>query len=375
MTILGQVLREEEQYILKMRRLYELYGYKKYKMNKFEHYDLYLENKSFLASNNIVTFTDAGGTLLALKPDITLSIVKNAPESFSQPEKVYYCENVYRSANLSGGIQEILQVGIEYIGEMDTYAQTEVLSLAAKSLGEISSSFVIGISHMGLMTALLDRAKLKGTARRVALRCLGEKNTHELRVVCQEESIAMADIERLVSVTEIYGAFEAGLTKLNTLLADVPAGDPAKLAADELGQLYRVLDAIGCGARFVLDFSVTNDMDYYNGVTFQGFVDGIPAHVLSGGRYDTLVKKFGKHAGAIGFAIYPDLLERLAADPRDSELDVLITYGDADPAAAAVEAQKLTDEGLRVRVQKEAAGTVRYKKHVRLDTAKGGLDI
>ena len=137
MTILGQILRKEEQCILKMRRLYELYGYKKYKMNKFEHYDLYLENKSFLASNNIVTFTDAGGTLLALKPDITLSIVKNAPKSYSEPEKVYYCENVYRSTDLSGGIQEILQVGIEYIGEMDTYAQAEVLSLAAKSLGEM----------------------------------------------------------------------------------------------------------------------------------------------------------------------------------------------------------------------------------------------
>ncbi len=375
MTILGQVLREEEQYILKMRRLYELYGYKKYKMNKFEHYDLYLENKSFIASNNIVTFTDAGGTLLALKPDITLSIVKNAPESFSQPEKVYYCENVYRSTDFSGGIQEILQVGIEYIGEMDTYAQAEVLSLAAKSLREISIRSVIGVSHMGLMTALLDRAKLEGAARREVLRCLGEKNIHELRAICREESVTKADIARLVCITEIYGAFEVALTKLDALLADVPAGDPARQAAQELRQLYRVLDATGCGEQFVLDFSVTNDMDYYNGVTFQGFVDGIPAHVLSGGRYDTLVKKFGKQAGAIGFAIYPDLLERFAADSRDSELDVLITYGNADPVAAAVEAQKLTDEGLRVRVQKEMTSTVRYKKHVRIDTGKGGSDI
>lgn len=375
MTILGQILRKEEQCILKMRRLYELYGYKKYKMNKFEHYDLYLENKSFLASNNIVTFTDAGGTLLALKPDITLSIVKNAPKSYSEPEKVYYCENVYRSTDLSGGIQEILQVGIEYIGEMDTYAQAEVLSLAAKSLGEISAHSVIGISHMGLVTALLDRAKMEGTARGEVLRCIGEKNIHELRSICQEKSVALADLERITSIAGVYGDFEIGLAKLDALLADLPAGDPAHRATDELGQLYRVLDAIGCGAKFVLDFSVTNDMDYYNGVTFQGFVDGIPAHVLSGGRYDTLVQKFGKKAGAIGFAIYPDLLERFAADPRDSELDVLITYGDADPAIAAVEAQKLTDEGLRVRVQKEANSTTGYKKHVRLDPAEGDSGI
>ncbi|MCI8611592.1 MAG: hypothetical protein HFE66_06715 [Clostridiales bacterium] len=374
MTILD-LLREEEKYILKMRRLYELYGYKKYKMSKFEHYDLYLENKSFLSSSNILTFTDAGGTLLALKPDITLSIVKNAPESFFEPEKVYYCENVYRSTDQSSGIREILQVGIEYIGEMDTYAQAEVLALAAKSLREISSSSVIGISHMGLVTALLDQAKLEGMARREVLRCLGEKNVHELQAVCREEAVAEKDINKLTSVAEVYGPLQASLAKLADLLADTSAGDPARLAVDELAQLYQVLDAVGCGTQFVLDFSVTNDMDYYNGVTFQGFVDGIPAHVLSGGRYDTLVKKFGKQAGAIGFAIYPNLLEQFSEDTRDSDLDVLITYGSADPAAAAAEAQKLTNEGLQVRVQKDTVSTVRYKKHVRMDKKEGGAAI
>lgn len=367
MTMPNQVLRREEQYILKMRRLYELYGYKKYKMSKFEHYDLYLNNKSFLSSNNIVTFTDAGGTLLALKPDITLSIVKNAPEDITAPEKVYYCENVYRSADQSGGIREILQVGIEYIGEMDTYTQAEVLSLAVKSLGEISDHSLIGVSHMGLMTALLDRAELEGTIRREILRCFGEKNSHELQEICRDENVAEADAARLTAVMDIYGDIEQGIAGLRSLLADIPAQDPAQKAVEELAELYHVLNAIDCGKQIVLDFSVTNDMDYYNGITFQGFVDGIPEHVLSGGRYDTLVKKFGKNAGAIGFAIYPDLLERLTQEKRDSDVDVLITYGDTDPAAAAIEAQRLTSKGLRVCVQKMETGSIRYKKHVRLD--------
>ena len=367
MTILEKVLRKEEQWILKMRRLYELYGYKKYKMSKFEHYDLYLENKSFLASNNIVTFTDASGTLLALKPDITLSIVKNAPEVISAPEKVYYSENVYRSAGQSGGIREILQVGIEYIGEMDTYAQAEVLTLAVKSLGEISPNALIGVSHMGLMTALLDRSGLEGSARREILRCLGEKNAHELQAICEEEHVEEAETHRLVAVVEIYGDFTKGLEKMHALLEGIPLQDPAWQAVEELSAVYRVLDAVGCGNRIVLDFSVTNDMDYYNGITFQGFVDGIPEHVLSGGRYDTLVKKFGKDAGAIGFAIYPDLLERLTNEKRGSDVDVLLTYGSADPAIAAVEAEKLTNKGLRVCVQKVDTGGIRYKEHVRLD--------
>lgn len=373
MTLPNQVLRKEEQYILKMRGLYELYGYKKYKMSKFEHYDLYLENKSFLASNNIVTFTDAVGTLLALKPDITLSIVKNAPEEFTSPEKVYYCENVYRSARQSGGIREIQQIGIEYIGDMDTYVQAEVLSLAAKSLAEVSENSLIGVSHMGLLTALLDRAGLNGSAREEVLRCLGEKNNHEMQEICDRENIAKAETARLASVIEIYGDFETGLDKLARLLADLSKEDPACQAADELADLYHVLKAIQLDGSIILDFSVANDMDYYNGITFQGFVDGIPEHVLSGGRYDTLVKKFGKNAGAIGFAIYPDLLERLTDEKRDSDVDVLITYGNADPAAAALEAEKLTGEGLRVRVQKTETDGIRYKKHVQLDETEVGL--
>ena len=323
--------------------------------------------RAFFASNNIVTFTDASGTLLALKPDITLSIVKNAPEVIAAPQKVYYCENVYRSADQSGGIREILQVGIEYIGKMDTYAQAEVLALAAKSLGEISNNTLIGVSHMGLMTALLDHMGLEGAVRREILRCLGEKNAHELQAICKEEHVDEADALRLAAVVEIYGDFTKGLEKMRTLLKGIPLKNPAWQAVEELAAVYHVLDAVGCGSRIVLDFSITNDMEYYNGITFQGFVDGIPEHVLSGGRYDTLVKKFGKDAGAIGFAIYPDLLERLTNEERDSDVDVLITYGSADPAAAAVEAEKLTSEGLRVSVQKENTGGIRYKEHVHLD--------
>lgn len=367
MTVLGQVLRREERDILKMRRLYELYGYKKYKMNKFEHYDLYLENKSFLASNNIVTFTDTGGTLLALKPDITLSIVKNAPEVITSPEKVYYCENVYRSAGQDGGIREILQVGIEYIGEMNTYAQGEVLSLAAKSLGEVSENVLIGVSHMGLITALLEHAGLRDAARREALRCIGEKNAHELRAVCEREQVEPSAADRLTELVATYGDYAKGLARIRVLLKDLPQRDPSWQAVEELGAVYRVLEAVGCGSRVVLDFSVTNDMDYYNGITFQGFVDGIPQHVLSGGRYDTLVKKFGKDAGAIGFAIYPDLLERLAGEEHGNDVDVLLTYGDADPAAAAAQAEKLTSAGLRVYVQREDTGRVRYKERMQLD--------
>ena len=78
MNVNDKTLKAGEIAIYKLRELYESFGYSQYKMSKFEEYDLYVRNKSFLVSDHIITFTDTDGKLMALKPDVTLSIVKNS---------------------------------------------------------------------------------------------------------------------------------------------------------------------------------------------------------------------------------------------------------------------------------------------------------
>ena len=90
------VLSREEKVSFKLRALYGKYGYTQYKMSKFEEYDLYVKNKDFLVSDNVITFTDTDGKLMALKPDVTLSIIKNSKDLCDGLTKVYYNENVYR---------------------------------------------------------------------------------------------------------------------------------------------------------------------------------------------------------------------------------------------------------------------------------------
>ena len=91
-TIFGKT----EQTVNRLRSLYKRYGYKKYKMSRFETYDFYLENRDFLQSEHVITFTDLRGRLMALKPDVTLSIVKNAAGEKSELQKYFYHENVFR---------------------------------------------------------------------------------------------------------------------------------------------------------------------------------------------------------------------------------------------------------------------------------------
>ena len=96
MNIDKMKLKTDERAIFALRELYGKYGYSQYKMSKFEEYDLYVRNKNFLISDNIITFTDTNGKLMALKPDVTLSIIKNSKDEADQLQKVYYNENVYR---------------------------------------------------------------------------------------------------------------------------------------------------------------------------------------------------------------------------------------------------------------------------------------
>lgn len=360
MNEFSAVLRQDEKAVLSLRGIYEKYGYKRYKMSKFEAYDLYLENKSFLASEKIVTFSNSKGKLLALKPDITLSIIKNAPRNIEGAYKVYYCENVYRAGGASDelDIKEIMQVGIEHIGDIDLYGEGEVLTLAARSLKSISENSVIGISHMGLISRVMENSGLDVEGARAAGKALSSRNLFALREICGADSF-------ICKLAEIYGRLDEAIPQLKAV-CKCPC---CKEVIAELEGLCEVLSAMGSLDAFVLDFSVSNDMNYYNGITFQGFIDGIPRHVLSGGRYDALAEKMGHAKGAIGFAVYPDILERFHNGKKNTDVDVLVSYGaEAKLSQVAELVEKLQGQGNKVCAVKKGANCLpTYREILEID--------
>lgn len=352
------LLKKEEQVIFDLRAVFEQYGYRKFKMSKFEEYDFYADNKNFLSSETILTFTGLDGKLLALKPDVTLSIIKNTKGDRRIPERVYYNETVYRARKGAGEYKEIMQVGLEYIGEVDAYATLEVLQLAEKSLQAISEDYILDLSHMGLVAGLLEETKLPNAQKKAILHCIREKNMHEIRKICNAFGLAEEVTNRLEKLAGLYGSLEETLTEVKALCCN----DMMRQAAEELEAISRCLKMGGNEKKVHLDFSIVNDMDYYNGIIFQGFIQGIPTSILSGGRYDNLLRKLGKDADAIGFAVSLDLLERLDTSEKAYDVDTLLLYEDgADVAALAQAAQMLTDHGQSVLVQKNK-GTVKYKQ-------------
>ncbi len=350
-----------------LRSLYEQYGYSRYKVSKFEEYDLYARNKSFLISENILTFTDTNGKLMALKPDVTLSIVKNVSEENADLCKLYYNENVYRTSQGSDGFREIMQTGLECIGSIDLYSMGEVLLLAKRSLALISSDHILDISHMGILQALFEDAGVSREDARTLLRAIGNKNIAELCAKAEELTIPSKTVDALCALTGLYAPLAQGLATIRPLIC----GGRMQESYDMLCEVYKFLKASGAEKGVYLDFSMVNDMRYYNGIIFRGFIKGVPDGILSGGRYDSLLQKMGKKGGAIGFAVYLDRLSRMAAPKKQYDVEAVLLYDDDIPAAdVAIEAERLRKTGARVVTSRTKRPEIRALQVYRM--TKGG---
>lgn len=364
------ILPKAETAVLAMRTLYESFGYTKYKMSKFEDYDLYRDNKRFLPKGEIITFPNRDGRLLALKPDVTLSIVKNAREG--EQIREYYNENVYRG--MDGEHREIMQVGLECIGEIDLYSTCEVIRLAKKTLSIICESSILDISHGAFVGGLLDAAGLPDDGVRDAFNtCIAGKNAHELSKLCQAYGVASDVEEKLCRLLTLYGPFPAIREEMQSL---VVSEDMAS-AFREIEAIDNYFRTIGEDKGLAVDLSLVNDMCYYTGVLFKGYVQGVPAGVLSGGRYDGLLQRMQKNGmGAVGFAVYMNLLDLYFDEGRGKEydVDILVTYDSGtDMAALSRTVDMLMGGGRSVRVQKQADDKLRYKE--KFHFGERGLEI
>lgn len=354
------VLAPAERAALALRGLYERYGYRQYRMSQFEEYSLYMDNKSFLESESVAVFTDLDGRLMALKPDVTLSIIKNTAATPEKSEKLYYIENVYRESRESNNFKEIPQMGLEYIGRIDDYGITEVVSLACRTLEAISGEYILEMSHMDFATGLLRSMDMSEDAYMHMLKLIRNKNADGIRKIGAAEDLGEQQTESLVELTRLYGPVEETISRAEKLAAD----ESMRQAMDQLYDIWMGLCAMSAGdcSRVQLDLSMVNDIDYYNGIIFKGYIKDLPRNVLAGGQYDRAMAMFGKKAGALGFALYLNEIGRIKAGKAEYDIDAVLLYDEAekteDIAGAVME---LAGRGLSVRAESVLPEGIRYR--------------
>ena len=270
-------------------------------------------------------------------------------------QKVYYSENVYRD------YREIMQAGLECVGDLTEYDIAEAVLLAVKSLDLLGGRYVLDISHMGLLAAVLERCGFDEGKQKQAMACLRQKNTHDLRQLCGENADAW---ETLQAISACRGGAEA-LEALSPYLT----GEAEQAAVAELKALLGILADSGYADRVRLDFSVSNDLGYYSGVVFRGYLEGIPESILSGGQYDKLPRKMGRKSRAIGFAVYADLLQERSREDNSFDVDTLILHDGTVSLSEVNRAAKAASKNGSVLV---AATPPKGRSWKNLVTLKGG---
>lgn len=357
------ILTREEESIFALRSIYLKYGYLPFKMSKFEEYELYARNKEFLVSDRVITFNDTNGRLMALKPDVTLSIIKNGEDRPGVKQKVCYDERVYRVSNNTRRFKEIWQTGLECIGDIGMYDVFEVISLAAKSLSQVTDSFVLSLSHLGLLSAIIERVSDDISFAESAISAISQKNTDELTKLSEKYTVNTEYMNLIRLLLSSDYCCEQ--------VSDILKKYPDLPGADDVCCLSELLSGLDCKDKIVFDFSVVGDTNYYSGFVFKGFLKGVCESVLSGGQYDGMMKKMNRKSKAIGFALYLDLLEQLPGDNDSNFVDVLILSDiDTDPNAVARVVEDYVSDGKSVSVQSKLPQDLVYENVIDLRLAE-----
>ncbi len=314
MEVNNIILQGNEKIIFALRSIYSAHGFIPYRMSKFEEYDLYARNKDFLVSDNVITFTDTTGKLMALKPDVTLSIIKNSKDRSDRIQKVYYNENVYRVSKGTNSFSEMMQSGVECFGNIGNEQVTETILVAAEALEMLSDKYFLELSNLDLIESIIDDLDIESENINSLYKAIEEKNIPEINKLCVNTR-AQDKLSFLKKLLLINTSVSDAYNELSRIIGD-------DNSFDDFRDIIRKLASSKYADNIFINFSVIDDINYYNGIVFKGFINEVPSAVLSGGQYDKLMKKMDRTSRAIGFAIYTDLLDRIDFDKDDSNTEI-----------------------------------------------------
>ena len=333
--------------LLNIRKMYDSYGYKKISLPSFEEYDLYNENKDFI-DRNVLTVMSPNGKLLALRPDITLSVAKKVSKDQSlKYSKIYYQENTYNLTKYVG-YEEDEQLGIELIGKESTFLDFEIINLAVKSLDIINKKSMIVLSHAGFISSIFENFDLEYEIKEEILDCINRKNSHDIQKILKRNEHISENVKKLIyKIPELLGNLE----NIEKELLKYEINVNTKKILSELKQLNSLLMKFYKKSKIIFDFSVVKNLNYYNGIILQGYIEGFPNVILTGGRYDKLFEKFGVDTGAVGFAILTDGLKGYYKDTDKKDFEVLIAYDNSDFEKLVEIVNDFQKKGLRVRTE------------------------
>ncbi|QPD04145.1 MAG: ATP phosphoribosyltransferase regulatory subunit [Candidatus Nitrospira kreftii] len=311
-TILPEAARHVRQLESELLTCFYRYGYDEIILPTFEYFDVLAPGlEPALLENSYKIVDRTTGRILLLRPDVTAQIARTVAMGMlgtRLPLRLSYRATVFRyEPDHVGRDRELFQVGAELIGADDLSADCEIIMLMIESLRQVGlPSFKISLGHVGFFKGLLVRAGLSAEGQKLAEQAASRKDFPWLREILERERVGKRSAQSILNALELCGKAEV-LSKGRALAR---GEQPLVQALDRLAQVYELLCSMGFQDLLLLDLGEFRGFDYYDGIVFDVFTDGIGIELGGGGRYDHLIGRFGRDIPSTGFALNVDRLFR-----------------------------------------------------------------
>ena len=344
----------------KIHRVFHQYGYEDIETPTFEYFEVFSREVGTIPSSELYKFFDREGNTLVLRPDFTPSVSRACATYFNpdeEPVSLCYTGNTFiNNSSYRGRLKETTQMGVEHIGDESADADAELLAMTVECLLAAGlTEFQVSVGQVDYFKSLLKEAELDTEAEERLRTLISQKNSFGVQEFVEEQKLKEGIARAFVEIPQMFGSADV-LKKARSLTNNARALE----AVARLEEIYEILKIYGYEKYVSFDFGMLSKYQYYTGIIFQAYTYGTGEPMIKGGRYNGLMKHFGKPAASIGFAIEVDnLLLALSSQKLLSEKDEkpeVILYEAQERAEAIEKARKLRAQGhsVSLRLKKEA---------------------
>lgn len=333
----------------KIENVFVTRGFKRVITPGIEFYDVFSVSCSGISQEEMFKMVDNKGRLLVARPDSTLPIarmVSSRLKNSTMPVRLYYKQAVYRNnPTLTGRRNELMQMGVELLGVKGIRADLEILATAVKSISAVADDFRIELGHADVFNALSQELNVDENYLEKIRVSIEGKNYSALNNLLDKLEPCKA-VSAIRSLPSLFGGEE-----VFDKAKEICEGTNAISALEYLQTIYKNLIPLGLGDKLIIDLGLVQRNDYYTGMVFAGYINGIGDAVISGGRYDDLLSVFDAPMGAAGFAIDTDAItiKHLTSDEvsYSDNPDVLVFANDGHEIEAINYVSKLNEQGVK----------------------------
>ena len=299
----------------------KLYGYQDIQTPTFEFFDIFSSKIGTVPSNELYKFFDKEGNTLVLRPDFTPSIARATAKYFmdeTMPIRFCYVGNNFCNTNdLQGRLKETTQIGAELIGDGTVEADAEIISLVISSLKRTGlKDFQISVGNVEFFKGLCAEYGIDDEMELTLRDFISSKNYFGMEDILEEMKIEEGVKNIFLKISELFGGIES-MTQAKRLVSN----QRSIKAVERLEELYEILKLYGLENYISFDLGMLSKYHYYTGIVFRAYTYGNGDAVAKGGRYDSLLKEFGKDAPAFGFGMVIDHLAS-ALSRQNIELEI-----------------------------------------------------